>query len=70
MDAAKSDSDPVVPKVYLHATDRSAVENGVVELKDLKRFAAEGEALGGGGSLEGNVARSPDVAGGLARETH
>ena len=69
MDAAKSDNDPVVPKVFLHATDRSAVENGV-ELKDLKRFAAEGEALGGGGSLEGNVARSPDVAGGLAKETH
>lgn len=69
MENAKSASDPMVPKVFLHATDASALENGI-DLKDLKKFAAEPEAKGGGGSLEGNVAHTPGVAGGIAKETH
>ena len=32
-----------VPQVHLHATDQSALRNGI-DLKDLKEFAAEGEA--------------------------
>lgn len=69
MEAAKDSNDPVVPKVSLHATDKSALENGV-DMKDLKRFAAEPEAKGGGGSLEGNAPHTPGVAGGIAKETH
>ena len=69
MEAAKSDNDPVVPKVFLHATDASALENGI-SLKDLKRFAAEPEAQGGGGSLEKSFPRNPEVAGSIAKETH
>ncbi|MCJ1309654.1 hypothetical protein MMC25_003314 [Agyrium rufum] len=40
--AAKSADDPVVPKVFLHATDESALTNGI-SMKDLEKFAAEGE---------------------------
>ncbi|KAI9682230.1 MAG: hypothetical protein M1817_000284 [Caeruleum heppii] len=40
--ARKNDDDPVVPKVFLHATNKEAL-NGVT-MEDLKKFAAEGEA--------------------------
>ena len=42
MQAAKDPNDPVVPKVFLHATDESALSNGIT-MDDLKKFAAEGE---------------------------
>lgn len=71
----------VVPRVFLHATGESALtgEDGGdgkdggkgVTLDLLKRWAAEGEAKGGGGSLEGNVAVEPTGGkGGMVRETH
>ncbi|KAI9761319.1 MAG: hypothetical protein M4579_001109 [Chaenotheca gracillima] len=40
--ARTGDQDPVVPKVYLHATHEKALDS--IEWKDLKKFAAEGEA--------------------------
>ena len=57
------------PRVFLHATDQSALDNGV-SMETLKKFAAEGEAQGGGGSLEKNTPVTPGVTGGLAKETH
>ncbi|KAI9705960.1 MAG: hypothetical protein M1836_005366 [Candelina mexicana] len=42
MEARKSDNDPVVPKVFLHATHERALE--LLKMDDLKRFASEGEA--------------------------
>ena len=42
MEARKSDDDPVVPKVYLHATHQKALDS--LRMEDLKKFAAEGEA--------------------------
>ncbi|KAL2054211.1 hypothetical protein ABVK25_005352 [Lepraria finkii] len=69
MEAAKEESDPVVPKVFLHATDESALQNGIT-MDALKKFAAEGEAQGGGGRLEKNEPVSPETPGGIARETH
>ncbi|KAL8808919.1 MAG: hypothetical protein Q9223_000176 [Gallowayella weberi] len=48
MEASKGVGDPVVPKVFLHATDQSALSNGV-SMDVLKKFAAEPEAAGGGG---------------------
>ena len=39
-----------VPKVFLHATDESALKNGVT-MEVLKNYAAEGEAQMGGGGL-------------------
>ena len=69
MEAAKDANDPVVPKVFLHATDESALSNGV-GMDDLKKFAAEGEAQSGGGSLEKAPSITPGSKGGIARETH
>ncbi|KAL8642741.1 MAG: hypothetical protein Q9228_000582 [Teloschistes exilis] len=69
MEAAKSESDPVVPKVFLHATDQSALNNGIT-MENLKKFAAEPEAAGGGGSLEGKAPITPGTKGGIAKETH
>lgn len=66
---AKDKDDPVVPKVFLHATDQSALENGI-SLGDLKKYSAEPEAQGGGGSLEQKTPITPGVAGGIAKETH
>ena len=66
---AKDSNDPVVPKVFLHATDQSALDNGV-SMADLQKFAAEPEAAGGGGSLERKVPQDPNASGGLAKETH
>ncbi|MCJ1339341.1 hypothetical protein MMC09_004630 [Bachmanniomyces sp. S44760] len=68
MEARKDDDDPVVPKVFLHATDEKALEG--LSLGDLKKFAAEGEAQMGGGGLEKNVPVTPGVKGGIAKETH
>ena len=69
MAAAKDDKDPVVPRVFLHATDESALGNGV-SMADLKRFAAEPEVPGGGGSLEKKAPVQPGVTGGIAKEVH
>lgn len=59
----------VVPKVALHATDESALSKGV-DLGTLKKWAAEGEAQGGGGALEKKEPLDPKVPGGIIRETH
>ena len=40
MAAAKDANDPVVPKVYLHATAKESLD--VVDMADLKKYAAEG----------------------------
>ncbi|CAF9920398.1 hypothetical protein IMSHALPRED_004872 [Imshaugia aleurites] len=69
MDAAKGHDDPVVPKVFLHATDQSALQNGIT-MEALKKFAAEPEAAGGGGNLEKKTPIVPGTTGGIARETH
>lgn len=70
MDSAKSQNDPVVPKVFLHATDESALEHGIT-MEALKKFAAEAENKGRGGSLEKHVASiEPQAKGGIATETH
>ncbi len=59
-----------LPRVFLHATDQSALSNGA-SLDLLKKFAAEPEVLGGGASLEKNVAVTPsDGKGGFVKETH
>ncbi|KAI9848263.1 MAG: hypothetical protein M1837_000527 [Sclerophora amabilis] len=42
MAARKNDDDPVVPKVFLHATHQRALDS--LKMDDLKKFAAEGEA--------------------------
>lgn len=69
VDAASAPDDPVVPKVFLHATDQSALEK--VEMATLRKFAAEGEAAGVGGRTPGGkVAEDPERGGGLSRETH
>ncbi|KAL6713884.1 hypothetical protein ACLMJK_008378 [Lecanora helva] len=69
MDAAKGADDPVVPKVFLHATDESALSNGIT-LENLKKYAAEPEVPGGGGSLEKKAPVQPGQKDGIARETH
>ncbi|KAF6226446.1 hypothetical protein HO133_009312 [Letharia lupina] len=69
MEAAKGKDDPVVPKVFLHATDESALQNGIT-MEALKKHAAEPEAAGGGGSLEKKAPVQPGTTGGIARETH
>ena len=56
-------------RVFLHATDESALQNGVT-MDALKKFAAEPEAAGGGGSLEKKAPIQPGTTGGIARETH
>ena len=56
-------------RVFLHATDESALQNGIT-MDALKKFAAEGEAQGGGGKLEKNEPVSPKTPGGIAKETH
>ncbi|KAL8859167.1 MAG: hypothetical protein Q9178_004430 [Gyalolechia marmorata] len=59
-----------VPRVFLHATDKSALNNGVT-MDVLKKYAAEPEAAGGGGSLERNAAPiTPGEKHGIAKETH
>lgn len=36
----------------------------------LRKFAAEGEAQGGGAALEKKTPITPNVTGGIAKETH
>ncbi|KAL8762970.1 MAG: hypothetical protein Q9184_001120 [Pyrenodesmia sp. 2 TL-2023] len=69
MEAAKGKDDPVVPKVYLHATDESALKNGVT-MEALQKFAAEPEAVGGGRSAPEGAAITPNAKGGMVTETH
>ncbi|KAA6415488.1 MAG: hypothetical protein FRX48_00203 [Lasallia pustulata] len=68
-DARKGDDDPIVPKVFLHATDESALSNGI-GMDDLKKFAAEGEIAGERGKSAGAPVTPSDKAGGAVRETH
>ncbi|KAL8943351.1 MAG: hypothetical protein Q9216_001126 [Gyalolechia sp. 2 TL-2023] len=56
-------------RVFLHATDESALDNGIT-MDALKKYAAEPEAAGGGGSLERKAPITPGTAGGIAKETH
>ncbi|KAI4188660.1 MAG: hypothetical protein L6R41_001981 [Letrouitia leprolyta] len=56
-------------RVFLHATHESALSNGIT-MDALKRYAAEPEAAGGGGSLERKVPISTGTKGGIAKETH
>ncbi|KAI9816951.1 MAG: hypothetical protein M1832_004935 [Thelocarpon impressellum] len=42
LNARKNDSDPVVPRVFLHATHEKALDS--IKMEDLKKFAADGEA--------------------------
>ena len=49
-----------VPKVFLHATDQSALENGI-GMEDLKKFAAEPEASNAG-VRPVNASSSPKAA--------
>lgn len=56
-------------RVFLHATDQSALENGI-SMDTLKKYAAEPEAQNGGGSLGNQTPVTPGVKGGLAKETH
>ncbi|CAD6573651.1 MAG: hypothetical protein ASARMPRED_006229 [Alectoria sarmentosa] len=49
-------------RVFLHATDESALQNGIT-MDVLKKFAAEPE-------LEKKVPIQPGTTGGIARETH
>lgn len=39
-------------------------------MENLKKFAAEPEAAGGGGSLERKAPITPGTKGGIAKETH
>lgn len=55
--------------MFLHATDESALNNGI-SMSDLKKYAAEGEAQSGGAALENKTPVTPGVKGGLAKETH
>ncbi|MCJ1297296.1 hypothetical protein MMC08_000082 [Hypocenomyce scalaris] len=57
LNARKGDDDPVVPKVFLHATDESALSNGI-SMDDLKKFAAEGEIGGERGGVGNGVGDS------------
>lgn len=68
MEAAKSKDDPVVPKVFLHATDESALNSGIT-MDALKKFAADPEHAGGR-ALEGQVPIEPKAKGGIVTETH
>ena len=80
MQAAKDANDPIVPKVYLHATAKESLD--VVDMADLKRYAAEGEAGGSGGSNSGRAPRGMaglpkkqtvhemNQTGGIARDQH
>ena len=60
-------------RVFLHATDESALSNGI-SIDVLHKFAAEGEAQGGrqasAHSSEKKTPITPDVTGGIAKETH
>lgn len=56
-------------RVFLHATDESALKNGI-SMDLLRKFSAEGEAQGGGAALEKKNPITPGVTGGIAKETH
>ena len=64
-----TDSECHYSRVFLHATDESALQNGIT-MEALKKFAHEPEAAGGGGSLEKKAPITPGTTGGIARETH
>lgn len=63
------ETDSCAPRVFLHATDQSALQNGIT-MDALNRYAAQPEAAGGGGSLEKTVPITPGVTGGIAKKTH
>lgn len=69
---ASSDPTKLYYRVFLHATDESALSNGVT-MDMLKKFAAEGEAQGAGhsgGRSDHKTPVTPGVTGGIAKETH
>jgi len=73
MKAAKDANDPIVPKVQLHSTATEALRD--VDLKDLKKFAAEQETSGALGStsprgMAGPQVGTADKAGGSVRSQH
>ncbi|KAL9041683.1 MAG: hypothetical protein Q9214_004022 [Letrouitia sp. 1 TL-2023] len=49
MEAAKGNDDPVVPRVFLNATDESALSNGVT-MDSLQKYAAVAPGSEGGGA--------------------
>jgi uncharacterized protein (DUF2237 family) len=55
VDAAKDANDPIIPKVHLHATGKETLD--VIGMDELKKYAAEGEAGGSGGSASGRAPR-------------
>ncbi|MCJ1350224.1 MAG: hypothetical protein MMC33_000205 [Icmadophila ericetorum] len=66
---AKGSDDPVVPKVFLHATDESALKS--LDMKDLEKFAHEGEVGSGYAGQRTETAKTPsDKPGAAVRETH
>jgi hypothetical protein len=62
MKAASSASDPVVPRVHLHATHESALDK--IDMGALKKYAAEQEAANAS-----SVAQGPGGLGGAVRES-
>jgi uncharacterized protein (DUF2237 family) len=77
MQAAKDANDPVVPKVFLHATAKESLND--VEFSDLKKFAADGETDGSGsgrsprgmaGLPKRQTVHQMNVTGGLAKDDH
>ena len=73
MQAAKDASDPVVPKVALHATATEALKD--VDFKDLKRYALDPETAGAVQSglprgMAGSKVHEADTAGGSVRSQH
>jgi len=55
-------------RVYLHATDESALGNGIT-MEHLKKYAAEQEAQSGGRGFENAHPVTPGTKGGIAKET-
>jgi hypothetical protein len=77
MQVAKDTNDPVVPKVFLHATAKESLND--VEFSDLKKYAAEGETDGSqSGRMPRGMAGTPkrqtvhqmNQTGGLAKDEH
>lgn len=56
-------------RVFLHASDESALSNGI-SMDDLKKFAAEGEIGGERGKSAPAPLTPSDKPGGAVKETH
>lgn len=65
----KADGRSSQSRVFLHATDQSALK--AVDMKDLEKFAHDGEAKSGGGGTRTEVYQTPsDKPGAAIKETH